>query len=274
MAAGDVTDRRAFLQLAGGAATAGLTAGARAHAQPSPAPLPAASSRQTVLAIGAHYDDCPFGVPGILLQAAAKGHRVVILSLIGDYSNWKPVRGRGSDLVEGTGRVNADYGAESRFLTFASGKIQATDAARRAVADVVAELRPDVAFVLWSRDQHPDHEAASELAKLALHLGDRVLEDPFAPYTTPRRTYHYDNGPRHTIGFVPDTFVDVTREWPRAIEWLGRLMALTRNQPYDAAAPDGAQRLKESIGRYRGAACGVTYAEALAAANAYPQTLF
>lgn len=266
-------ERRTFLGAAGAAAAAGLTGTARGRAQ-SPAPGQAPSPRLTILAIGAHYDDCPFGIPGILLQAVEKGHRVVILSLIGDYSNWKPVRDRGPDLVEGTRRINADYGAESRFLTLASGRIQATDEARRAVAEVVADVKPEVAFVLWARDQHPDHEAAAELSKLALHLGDRVLADPFAPFVTPRRTYLYDNGPRHTIGFVPDTFVDVTREWPRAIEWLGRLMALTRNGPYDGTTLDGAQRLKESIARYRGATCGVQYAEALSAANAYPQALF
>lgn len=268
-------DRRTFLgttgvlaagHVAGGAAVA--PAGARSDAQQH------APARQTILAIGAHYDDCPFGVPGILLQAVASGHRVVILSMIGDYSNWKPVRGRGPDLVEGTRRVNAAFGAESMFLTFASGRIQNADAARRAVADVVAEVAPDVAFVLWPRDQHPDHEAASALSTLALHLGDRVLADPFAPFTTPKRAYLFDNGPRHTIGFAPDTYVDISAQWPRAIEWLGRLMAVTRNTAYDASALDGAQRLKESIARYRGAACGVTYAEALAAASAYPQTLF
>jgi hypothetical protein len=51
-------------------------------------------------------------------------------------------------------------------------------------------------------------------------------------------------------------------------------MAVTRNEPYKADALDGAQRLKESIARYRGATCGVQYAEALAAVNAYPQALF
>jgi len=271
MTARDGASRRRFLQWSGAAAAAGLTTEVSAEGQQATGASP---GRQTVLAIGAHYDDSPFGIPGILLQAVAKGHRVVALAMIGDYSNWKPVRGRGPELVESTRRVNAEYGVESRFLTFASGKIVDDEQARRAVADVVAEVKPSVAFVLWGRDQHPDHEAVSALSKLALHLGDRVLADPFAPYTTPRRVYHFDNGPRHTIGFVPDTFVDVTAEWPRAIEWLGKLMAATRNEAYAPGTLDGAQRLKESIARYRGGTCGVQYAEALAALNAYPQTIF
>ncbi len=264
--------RRAFLSSAGLASAAGLVPDSTTASQPGTAA--AAGARRTVLAIGAHYDDCAFGIPGILLQAVARGHRVVILTLIGDYTNWKPVRGRGPALVEGTRAVAADYGAESRFLAYASGTLRHTDEAAREVAQFVAELKPDDAFVLWGRDQHPDHEAAAAICKTALHLGDRLLPDPFVPFATPRRTYFYDNGPRHTIGFVPDTFVDVTPEWPRAIEWLGRLMALTRNEAYAGTPLDGAQRLKESIARYRGATCGVAYAEALAAANAYPQALF
>lgn len=227
-----------------------------------------------VLAIGSHYDDCPFGIPGILLQAVARGHRVVVLCLIGDYSNWKPVRGRGPQVVEGTRQINADYGVETRFLSYASGRLPLGEAAGREVAEVVAEVAPETAFALWSRDHHPDHEAASELSRVALSLGDRLLEDPFAPFHPPRRIYYYDNGPRHTIGFEPDTFVDVTPEWPRAIEWLGRLMALVRDEEYAPGRLDGAQRAKEALARYRGFACGADYAEALRAKNPYPRSPF
>jgi LmbE family N-acetylglucosaminyl deacetylase len=264
--------RREFLAVAGASAAAGALAG-----QPSAAGEPRQPSspgtRGTVLALGAHYDDGAFGIPGILLQAVEKGYRVVELSLIGDYENWKPVRGRGRALVDGSRKIAADYGVESRFLGFASGTLTVTEESKRVVAEAVAEVKPDVAFMLWPRDQHPDHEATSELSKWALRLGDRLLPDPSAPWRPPRKIYLYDNGPRHTIGFEPNTFVDVSKEWPRAIAWLGRLMALTRNEEFDPKTMGGAQHLKEALARYRGSTCGVEYAEALASANAYPREI-
>ena len=228
---------------------------------------------KTILGIGAHYDDCVFGIPGILLQAVRKNHRVVILSLIGDYSNWKPAQGRERKIVEGTVEICKEYGAEMRFLDFAEMKYGFTDAHKRAVAEAVADIGPDVAFMLWPHDNHTDHEMASRLAKVALRHGDRLLPRGRA-FKRARQIYHFDNGPRHTIGFEPDTFVDVSIEWPRAVEWLGRLMALVRNVKYDPTSLDGAQRAKETLARYRGATCGVAFAEALRAANAYPQEIF
>jgi hypothetical protein len=53
------------------------------------------------------------------------------------------------------------------------------------------------------------------------------------------------------------------------MEWLGRLMALMRNQPYAAGTLDAAQRAKEALALYRGQACGVKYAEAVRSVEAY-----
>jgi LmbE family N-acetylglucosaminyl deacetylase len=228
---------------------------------------------KTVLGIGAHYDDCVFGISGLLLKALRQHHRVVLLSLIGDYRNWKPVQGRERELVDGTVRIAKEYGVEMRFLDFAEMKFDVTEAATRLVANAVAEIAPDIAFTLWPHDQHPDHERASGVAKVALGFGDRLI-DPARTYKHPERVYQFDNGPRHTIGFEPNTFVDVTDEWPQAVEWLGKLMALMRNTPFDPKTLDGAQRAKEALALYRGQTCGVKYAEAVRSVNSYPMDIF
>lgn len=228
---------------------------------------------QTILGIGAHYDDCIFGISGALLKAVRKNHRVVILALIGDYSNWPPAQGREKEIVQGTIDISKEYGAEFRFLDFAGSKFELTEENKLAVARAVAQIAPDIAFALWPHDNHSDHEAASQLAKVALHHGDRLLPRG-TPFKPPRRIYYYDNGPRHTIGFEPDTFVDISDEWPRASEWLGRLMVLVRNTKYDPTSPNAAQQAKEALARYRGMSSGVRYAEAFRAATAHVQEIF
>lgn len=227
----------------------------------------------TLLAIGAHYDDCVFGIPGIMLQAVRRGYRVVAVAIIGDYENFAPARGRGAALVEGSVRLAGEYGVEMRFLELgmASMGIEETGAAKAALARIVAQTAPHLAFVLWPDDRHADHGPAARLSEVALrHAGTLLGDGAVRPV---RRIYAYDNGPRHTVEFVPDTYVDISDVWADAHAWLGRLMALAYGREYDPAATEGAVLLKETLARYRGAACGVAYCEAVRALGAFPQEI-
>ena len=226
---------------------------------------------RTLLAIGAHYDDCPFGIPGTLLKAVRAHHRVVILSLIGDYTNWPPVRGREQALVEKTAQLAAERGIEMRFLNHASMGFEPTLETKRLVAEVVREVRPDTAFMLWPKDRHPDHEAAAAICHAALFQPARLTGD--ADARSPSEVYWYDNGPGHTIDFSPDTYVDVSTDWPSITEWLGSLMAFVHNRPFDPAK-DSAVDTKSVLARYRGAACGAKYAEALRSVRPVARDLF
>lgn len=223
---------------------------------------------RTLLALGAHYDDCVFGIPGLLLRAVARHDRVVLASLIGDYRNWPPVADRASELVDVTARLARERGMEMRFLPWASMGFEPSLETKRAVAEIVADVQPDVAFLLWPRDRHPDHEAASAICHAALHQPARLLGRDSVK--TPASVYWYDNGPGHTIGFEPDTFVDVTAEWPAARDWLGTLMAYVGRKTWRPDAPDGATEAKTILARYRGLACGAAYAEALKSVRAVP----
>ena len=222
---------------------------------------------QTILAVGAHYDDCVFGIPGILLNAVRKHHRVVILAIIGDYTNWPPVQGRENELLKISTQLARERGMEMRFLKHASSHFRLDENTQREVAEVVEEVKPTTAFMLWPHDRHPDHEAAAAICKAALAQPRTILGRDCA---NPRHIYCFDNGPGHTIGFEPNTFVDVTHEWDASMEWLGRLMAFVNKTEFDAAKPDSSRTIKETIARYRGATCGVKYAEAVWAMRAGP----
>ena len=233
------------------------------------------TAQKTLLALGAHYDDCPFGIPGVLIKAARRGCRVVILNQIGDYSNFAPARDRSDALKQGTTEMSAAYGAETRFLEWKGHHFRDTVEAAIEVARVVADVRPDVAFLLWPHDRHQDHVAASRICETALRHAGPLLD--VTDYRPPR-AYYYDNGPRHTIGFEPDTYVDVTAEWDAAREWLSRLMRLAYGAPAGRSAPPErseadahpAVTLKETVAAYRGAASGVHRAEALRSLNVTP----
>jgi len=78
----------------------------------------------------------------IAVELPPCAYRVVILALIGDYTNWAPVKGREQKLLKVSKDLAHFYGAEMRFLNYASGRFQMNAETNLAVAKVVADVQP------------------------------------------------------------------------------------------------------------------------------------
>src|SRR5690349_9536444 len=83
--------RREFLKGSTLAAGTVLAGEAAAAAKPE---TPAPEKRKTFLAVGAHMDDAELHHGGVLIQAAQAGHRVVIVTVVSDFSTWQRTKGR------------------------------------------------------------------------------------------------------------------------------------------------------------------------------------
>jgi len=133
-----------------------------------------------VLAVHAHPDDLDILAGGTLATLRAAGHAVKMVTATageGGSAQYPP---------EETGRIRrgeaaaaaARIGAEYRCLGFPDLGVFNDDASRRAVTELLREVRPDVVITASPLDYHPDHEAISLLAR------DACFAAPVANYRT------------------------------------------------------------------------------------------
>jgi N-acetylglucosamine malate deacetylase 1 len=140
---------------------------------------PPAVRRALVLA--PHMDDEVLGCGGTIAACAARGAAVGIVYLTDGskgYANARPA-GAAPDAAERqlceirkdeSRRAAKLLGAsELRFLDLPDGALAATADAVDRVAAVLAELRPEIVYLPFLTDPHPDHWATSEIFAAAAH---------------------------------------------------------------------------------------------------------
>ena len=103
--------------------------------------------RKTLLIIGAHYDDCEIGAGGLICKAVKKGHRVVLLNVVGNYSTWYVTKGR-EDRIRQQNEAHAQaMGVEKRYLDFGYQQVTENLPTLRKIAEVVADVKPDITLM-------------------------------------------------------------------------------------------------------------------------------
>lgn len=223
--------RREFIT---SALTAAAVAGAAilppASAAEKNAPAATPPRRKTFLAVEGHIDDAEIGVGGVLIQAARAGHRVVIVTVAGNYASWAPTVGREDRTKREALELARSFGFEKRFLNGNYHQTNPTDLAlKRQLADIFVELKPDVAFICHHEDNWPDHANSGLAAKDAFMFPHGLSHD--LRTQPPALIYAYGVTPVQTYHFEPDVYYDVGDVMPEYMDLISRVEAVRTGRP-------------------------------------------
>jgi bacillithiol biosynthesis deacetylase BshB1 len=141
-----------------------------------------------ILALGPHPDDVEIGMGGTALALRAAGHAVTFC----DLTNGEPTPiGSPERRAREAAAAASLLGVRRVTLEFPNRYLQDTVEARNRVAEVIRDVRPDLLFVPYWVDAHPDHVAAAALGEAARFYAKltktAIAGEPFYP----RRVLHF-----------------------------------------------------------------------------------
>ena len=167
-----------------------------------------------VLVVAAHPDDAEIGAGGAVVQLLESGRRVGVL----DLTDGEPTpHGSRETRRRETDAATAALGLTWRAnLGLPNRMLEATLPARRHLAEVIRQARPQGLLVPFWEDAHPDHVAACELAEGARFWAKLTKTDMAGePHYPPVVLYYHAI---HLKTVVRPSFVlDISAAWDRKI---------------------------------------------------------
>ncbi len=226
---------------------------------------------ERVLAVVAHPDDAELLCAGTLARTRADGAAIGICVLCrGDKGQPDPPVENLGDVRSGEMQKAADLlGAELMQGEFNDGELFDLVVSRQIVIELFRQFRPTLVLAHAASDYHPDHRAASELAKAASWFcASAGHHTESAPLVTPPALWWMDNV--EMIGFEPDFYVDVSEY----VELKRQMIHCHKSQLARGENADFSPLEKLMIRQCqaRGAQTGVAAAEAFRVHHAWKRT--
>lgn len=208
----------------------------------------------SILIVGPHPDDQELGMGGTVALLASQGHRVHLV----DMTNGEPTP-RGS--VETRARESAEaariLGVTRSLLGLRNREVTHNLESRHALAAVYRVHRPDVIFVPYPIDAHPDHVAVTRIAEDARFDAKLTKSSiPGEPCYPKRIIYYFCTHLR--MNFVPSFCIDIST----TIDTKMAAIAAYQSQfAHDPALVGDVPTMVKTMGAYFGGRIGTAYAE-------------
>ncbi|HZS89425.1 MAG TPA: PIG-L family deacetylase [Chloroflexota bacterium] len=166
----------------------------------------------TILAIGAHPDDCDFGAAGMAALWIRSGYRVHFVAMTNGDAGHQEMSGAAlarRRLAEAQA-AGAVLGVTYTVLDNHDGELEPTLANRRTVIRLIREIRPDLVLTHRLNDYHPDHRYTALLVQDAAYM----VTVPGVVAHTPHLARNPIFGYMHDIfqrpyPLTPDVVVDI-----------------------------------------------------------------
>jgi bacillithiol biosynthesis deacetylase BshB1 len=206
----------------------------------------------SIVVVGPHPDDQELGMGGTIARLARQGHQVHLI----DMTNGEPTP-FGS--VETRAREAADaaetLGVQRTLLGLTNRQVTHDIPSRHALAALYRVHRPNVIFVPFPIDAHPDHVAVTRIAEDARFDAKLTkTEIPGEPWYPKRIIYYYCTHLR--MNFNPTFCIDISDE----IELKMKAIGCYASQFTKNAAGDVPVMVKTMSG-YFGGRIGTAHAE-------------
>ncbi len=209
-----------------------------------------------ITVLGPHPDDQELAMGGTIALLVAAGHTVTLV----DMTTGEPTP-FGSEEIRAKEAAAAAkiLGVSRRPAGFTNREVLYSLEARHRVAAIYRELRPDILYLPYPHDAHPDHIAVTRIgedARFDAKLTKSAI--PGEPYYCRRIIYYFCTHLR--VNFPASFCVDVTKFWEQKIAAVN----CYQSQFYAGRAGEengAVVRYIETIGGYFGGTIYRKYAE-------------
>ena len=212
-----------------------------------------------ILAVGPHPDDVEGGMGGTAIKLSRMGYDVHVV----DLTNGEPTPHGSPEIRHREAqRATELLGIRSRtVLDLPNRYLMDTVEARIKLAEVIRLKRPDMMFIPYWEDAHPDHVQAMRIAEAARFYAKFTKTDMAGDPWYPPKLFYYICS--HLRTYMDAAFIfdvtDVHDEKMRACR------AYESQFAYDDARWERISGLIAGDGRYYGELIGVEYGEPFAA---------